>query len=177
MIPECPVFFRILSNLVIVKPADNLRQNRRHTGPRYFHFFPLQKIENFRFRLNSGEFCDFLTRPFFFLQDVTSTRPLLHANVHTMYLPWHFIIHERSCVIVTSCGLGGTFFYFRLNSGNFRLNVGNFQANSPEFSWLQETFAWLQENSPEIRLNSGENRAGSIFYIPNIQSLQNHKYI
>jgi len=49
-------FFRILSNLVIVKPVDNLRQNRGNAGPRYFHFFPLQKIENFRFRLNSGEF-------------------------------------------------------------------------------------------------------------------------
>jgi len=36
-------------------------------------------------------------------------------------------------VIVTSCGLGGTFFYFRLNSGNFRLNSGNFRLNSGEF--------------------------------------------
>ena len=152
--PDCP-FFRIPSNLVIVKPADNLRHNRRHAGPRNFHFFPLQKIENFHFRLYSGKFrlnsgnfawiqakfVIFFTRPLFiYLQDVTSTRPLLHANVHTMYLPWHFIIHERSCVDVTSCGLGG-----------------NFKSTFPFFAWIQATFAWLQATFAWICLTSGES--------------------
>ena len=152
-------FFRILSNLVIVKPADNLRQNRRHARPRYFHFFPLQKIKKIHFRLNSGEFrrirlnsgkiYEIWHVPSFFAGRDINTPPLTcersyYVPAVTFYNTWTFMC-ERDLVWPQR------YFFFmpdfrriRLNSGNFRLNSGNFRLNSGEFAWIQATFAWIQ---------------------------------
>ena len=94
----------------------------------------------------------FLTLASFFLQNVTLTRPLSHVNVSTMYLPRLFIIHQRSCVNVTSCGFGGTFFCFspefRRLSPVFRRLSPVFRSCSPLFRRISPVF---RSHSPVFR--------------------------
>jgi len=180
-------FFRIRSNLVIVKPADNLRQNRRLAGPRYFHFFPCKKLKIFifawiqvnspefrQFRLNSGEICDFLTRPFFcrtwHQHAPFYMRTFTLCTYRDFYNTWTFMC-ERDLVWPRRYFFLNLPFFrlnsgnFRLNSGNFRLNSGNFRLNSgnfclnsgetcPFFAWIFSHFrltsGHFQANSPEI---------------------------
>ena len=108
------------------------------------------------------------------------THPLLHVNVHTMYLQWPFIIHQSSCVYTTSCDFQRYFYYYPefrtilLNSGEFILNSEQFILNYPEFrtiflniilnsghmlpffSWIFRRLSWIQDTFRTIILKCPE---------------------